>query len=159
MTSILIAILLSLGVSMSANADNAIVTRHDNVWIAEQPDLADLDAWAAAGARVVINSRTPQETAALPFDLAAAVEERGMRYVEMPIGGAYGADPAYTQALADLLADTDGPVVMHCRSGTRSAHLYSAHLMSQDPELSTPFDTIDWPGGSDMNMVRALTPE
>ncbi len=159
MKSTLIAILFSLGVAMSQDMQDSIVTRHDNVWIAEQPGLDDLDAWAAAGARVVVNSRTPEETAGLPFDLAAEVEARGMQYVEMPIGGAHGANPAHTTALASLLENADGPVVMHCRSGTRSAHLYSAHLMSQDPEMSEPFDAIEWPGGRDMNMARALTPE
>jgi uncharacterized protein (TIGR01244 family) len=137
---------------------HSIVTRHDNVWIASQPDEADLDAWAASGAKVVINSRTPQETADLPFDLRQAVESRGMRYVEMPIGGSSGADYRHTQALAELLEDVDGPVVMHCRSGTRSSHIYAAHLMSQDPALSSPFDTMSWPGGRDMSLVQSLTP-
>ncbi|GEM_PF-881664 len=156
--SLFIAFLSFLGVTMTLQDDAAIVARHDQIWLASQPDETDLDAWAAAGARTVINSRTPEETASLPFDLAAAVEARGMRYVEMPIGGAHGADPSLTSALTEILASQDGPVVMHCRSGTRSAHLYAAHLMSTDAAGEDPFDTMNWPGGRDANLVRALLP-
>lgn len=158
MTGWIAALLATLGMMSMQDNDASIVARDDRVWIAEQPSEADLDAWAAAGARAVVNSRTPQETASLPFDLRAAVEARGMTYVEMPIGGAYGADAAHTQALAALLDETDGPVVMHCRSGTRSAHLYSAYLVSRDPQLEDPFGSFDWNGGRDGRMVEALTP-
>ena len=159
MTSLLISIFSLFGLSMVQADDASIVTRHDNVWIASQPTEADLDAWAAEGALVVINSRTPQETAGLPFDYREAVESRGMQYVELPIGGTSGANPQHTNDLTTLLAETDGPVVMHCRSGTRSAHLYSAYLMSQNPELSEPFDVFNWSGRRDMSMVQALTPD
>ncbi len=156
--SIFLAFLSLIGVTMTLQDDSAIVARHDTVWLASQPSEADLDAWAAAGARMVINSRTPEETASLPFDLPAAVETRGMRYVEMPIGGAHGADPALTTQLAALLEESDGPVVMHCRSGTRSAHLYAAHLIATGDAGDDPFDTMNWPGGRDRGMVRALLP-
>ncbi len=92
---------------------------------------------------LVVNSRTPEETAALAFDIRAAVESRGMRYAELPIGGASGASPALTGELSGLLSASDGPVVLHCRSGTRSAHLYAAYLIDQDPTISTPFDTMN----------------
>jgi uncharacterized protein (TIGR01244 family) len=159
MTNLLVSILSLFGVAMSEPNSDSIVTRHGDVWLASQPSEADLDGWAAAGASLVINSRTPQETAGLPFNLRAAVESRGMRYVELPIGGASGADPALTPQLTQLLQSTDGPVVMHCRSGTRSAHLYAAHLMSLDPSDTAPFDTMGWTGGRDMGMVHALTPD
>jgi len=159
MTNLLVSFLSLFGVAMSQPSSDSIVTRHGDVWLASQPSEADLDAWAAAGATLVVNSRTPEETASLPFNLQSAVESRGMRYAEMPIGGAYGADPALTPQLAELLQSAEGPVVMHCRSGTRSAHLYAAHLMSLDPTLSTPFDTMNWTGGRDMGMVHALTPD
>ncbi len=155
---VFIAFLTLLGVTMTMQDDASIVARHDQVWFASQPDESDLDAWAQAGAGIVINSRTPEETAGLPFDLAAAVEARGMRYVEMPIGGAHGADPSLTTALTEILASQDGPVVRHCRSGTRSAHLYAAYLVSTDAAGEDPFTTMNWPGGRDTNLVRALLP-
>jgi len=158
MTSLFVSIFSLFGISLMQADDASIVTRHDNVWIASQPTEADLDDWAAQGALVVINSRTPQETAGLPFDYRHAVESRGMQYVEMPIGGTSGANPQHASDLASILDETDGPVVMHCRSGTRSAHLYSAYLISQDPDLTAPFDVFNWSGRRDMSMVEALTP-
>ncbi|WP_417496396.1 beta-lactamase hydrolase domain-containing protein [Maricaulis sp.] len=158
MTNFLVSFLSLFGVAMSEPNSDSIVSRHGDVWLASQPSEADLDAWAAAGVGLVVNSRTPEETASLPFDMRAAAESRGMRYAELPIGGASGASPALTGELARLLAASEGPVVLHCRSGTRSAHLYAAYLVTGDRALSTPFDTMNWPGGRDMGMVRALTP-
>ncbi len=163
MTQLLVSLLSLFGVTMTQPTANSpvsasIVSRHGDVWLASQPSEADLDAWAAAGATLVINSRTPQETASLPFAMREAVEQRGMRYAELPIGGASGADPALTPQLAELLQSAEGSVVMHCRSGTRSAHLYAALLMSLDPTEVAPFDTMGWSGGRDMTMVGALTP-
>ena len=80
-----------------------------------------------------------------------------MRYETLPMGGSAGIDPDHVERLDILLRNNpDGTVVMHCRSGTRSAHLYAAWLMSRDADLTQPFDTIGWPGGRDMNMVRAF---
>jgi uncharacterized protein (TIGR01244 family) len=158
MKSFILSIFAFFGVSMSQAEPHSIVTRHENVWIASQPSEADLDGWAEAGAKMVINSRSNQETQSLPFNLKDAVESRGMQYIEMPIGGPHGADPALTTSLIEILANAEGPVVMHCRSGTRSSHLYAAYLMHQDDNENSPFDTMNWPGGRDMNMVRALTP-
>ena len=158
MTHLLVSFLSLFGVAMSEPNSDSIVSRHGDVWLASQPSEADLDAWAAAGVGLVVNSRTPEETASLPFDMRAAAESRGMRYAELPIGGASGASPALTGELARLLEASEGPVVLHCRSGTRSAHLYAAYLVTGDRALSTPFDTMNWPGGRDMGMVRALTP-
>jgi len=159
MITFLTTLLASLGLTMSQADTPATVVQHERVILAAQPALEDLDAWAAARVQAIVNSRTPEETAGLGFNMREAVESRGMRYVELPIGGRYGADPDHTVALGELLAELDGEIVMHCRSGTRSAHLYSAHLMSQDPSIDNPFDTIGWPGGRDNGMVRALTPD
>jgi uncharacterized protein (TIGR01244 family) len=159
MTQFLAALLTLLGGMTMQDETASIVTRHGDVWIASQPSEGDLDAWASQGAQMVINSRTPEETADLPFDLKAAVEARGMRYVEMPVGGRHGATPAHVLELDSLLATLDGPVVMHCRSGTRSAHIYAAHLQRSEPDIENGFDAMGWTGGRDRNLVDALTPQ
>ena len=137
--------------------DDIIICRHDSVAFAPQPTEADLDAWAEQGVKLVINSRTPGELAGLPFDMPSAVESRGMSYLSLPLGGTYPATPALTVALGKALDETDGPVVMHCKSGMRSAHLYAAHLKSRDRSLAEPLDIIGWPGGRDAQVVAALT--
>jgi uncharacterized protein (TIGR01244 family) len=144
---------------ISSKLRDPVVCRHGRIALASQPTEADLDTWAADGTGLVVNSRTPEETAGLPFDLAGAVAERGMQYAELPIGGPYGASPELTVRLGALLeADPDRGVVLHCRSGTRSAHLYAAWLMASGEAPDAPFDTMGWPGSRDMAMVQALLP-
>ena len=158
MTSIFASLLSLFGLAMTQPDAATIVTTHENVSIAAQPSEADLDAWAAQGTTLVVNTRSEQETAGLSFNMRSAVESRGMRYVEMPIGGPHGADPQLTIDLTALLADNDGPVVMHCRSGMRAAHLYGAHLMSTDSSVSDPLATMGWTGPASAEMLQALTP-
>ncbi|MHA6287285.1 protein tyrosine phosphatase family protein [Maricaulis sp. CAU 1757] len=141
---------------MTSTPDDLIVCRHDRVGFAPQPEPAHLDQWAADGVELVINSRTPEETAGLPFDLRQAVTERGMRYIELPLGGVHAPSPAVTDALETALANTTGKIVMHCRSGTRSAHIYAAHLKRCSDSAEDPFDTMNWPGGRDPGLVQAL---
>lgn len=144
---------------MTSRPSDPVVCRHGRIALASQPDEADLDRWAADGVGLVVNSRTPDETADLPFDMARAVAERGMQYVELPIGGPCGASPDMTVRLGTLLqADPDRSVVLHCRSGTRSAHLYAAWLIASGETPVDPFEAMDWPGRGDMAMVQALLP-
>lgn len=143
---------------MSLFQSDPVVCRHGRIALASQPREADLDRWAAEGVGLVVNSRTPEETAGLSFDLAEAVTARGMAYAELPIGGHWGASPELTRQLDTLLqSDPECGVVLHCRSGTRSAHLYAAWLIASGGS-ETPFETMGWPGGREMALVQALTP-
>ena len=138
-------------------SDGNIITKHDKVWLAPQPGEDDIRAWAEAGAKTVICSRSADELAALPFDLPAEVEKNGMAWIHMPIGGSHGADPELKNQLGGVLDAADGPVVMHCASGTRSAHLYAACLNCRGAVEGDPFDAMQWPGGRDPNLLHALT--
>jgi uncharacterized protein (TIGR01244 family) len=158
MPTIITSLFSALGLVMTQPNDASIVSTHNNISIAAQPSEADLDAWATSGTIIVINTRAEQETAGLSFDMRDAVESRGMRYVEMPIGGPHGADPQHTIDLTRLLADNEGPVVMHCRSGMRAAHLYGAHLIHTDASAEDPLDTMNWIGPRSHDMLRSLTP-
>lgn len=144
---------------MSSPSNDPVVCRHGNIALASQPREADLDNWAEDGVALVVNSRTPEETAALPFNLADTVASRGMQYVELPIGGPWGASPELTVRLGALLAaHPDSGIVLHCRSGTRSAHLYAAWLIQEGEAPETVFETMGWPGSRDMALVQALLP-
>jgi len=142
------------GGSMSSS----LVISDGPVWFAGQPSAEEIASWGEEGVKLIVNSRTPEETAKIGFDEAAACAEAGIRYEELPIGGPYGANPEHTLRLATLIEETDGTIVMHCRSGTRSAHLYAAYLLHKDPSIEDPFAEFGWPLGKDMNMVRALLP-
>ncbi len=128
--ALLCCTLLSAVAAKAQSAPGQIVAQPENqIWIAAQPDQADLDAWAAAGVAVVINSRSDKETEALPFDFPAAVRERGMNYVALPIGRAHGWQSDTAGQLTDVLFQSDGIVVLQCRTGNRSLHAYAAHLV------------------------------
>lgn len=137
-----------------------IVTRHANIALARQPMPADLTAWAEAGVVHVVNNRTHPELDQLGFDMAASVAEAGMGYDHLPLGGPSGVNPEHTVRLGEVIAAAgDRPVVIHCLSGTRSAHLYAAHLIHTRPDAENPLEGLEWPGGLDMNLVNALLPK
>ena len=102
-----------------------------------QPDLRTLDEIRAAGYGVVVDLRLPDEDRGLA-DEQGAVEERGMSYVSLPIDG--GADVTYENAsrLNEILAQSEGPVFVHCGSGNRAGALLAlrAKLNGADNETA-----------------------
>lgn len=133
---------------------HAIVARDGALFIAAQPTEDDLDAWKAQGVTTVVNLRSQAETAELSFDSAAEMAERGFAYSEIPMGGADGVSPDIVDQLAAILENAEGPVVLHCRTGSRAAHAYAAYLQSRGEADIADFG---WPGGLDASTVDALT--
>jgi len=102
------------------------------VQIAGRLDRADIDALAKAGVRTIINNRPDGED---PGQLPAAearriAEAQGVVYHHIPITAAtlLRAD---VDAFAAVLRHAPGPIVAHCRSGTRSALLWALTRMRQ----------------------------
>lgn len=98
----------------------------DGVWVAPQLRAEDFAAAAALGIRTVINNRPDGEA---PDQLPSAEAERaaresGLAYVHLPVvSGAIF--PEHVRRLEELLASTEGPWLLYCRSGTRSCHLWA----------------------------------
>jgi sulfide:quinone oxidoreductase len=95
-------------------------------------DRADIDALAGAGVRAIINNRPDSED---PGQLPAAearriAEAHGIAYHHIPITAAT-LSRADVDAFAAALRDAPGPVVAHCRSGTRSALLWALTRMRE----------------------------
>src|SRR5690606_13987940 len=89
---------------------------------AGQPAASDWAAIKARGVRTVVNLRTPGELK--DRDEAAEVRAAGLRYVEIPVGGAEGINPANARALHAALAPAHGGgVLVHCASGNRAGAL------------------------------------
>ena len=90
---------------------------------AGQPSAAGLRALAEEGYTTVIDLRSAQEDRG--FDEAATVEGLGMNYISLPVAG--GAEVSYENAaeLDRILAEVDGPVLLHCASGNRVGALLS----------------------------------
>lgn len=79
-----------------------------------QDDIAKLEA---AGIRHVIDLAQDNETP--DFDEAAAVQAAGIGYDNLPIAGPDALTRANVEAFDRLLADAQGPVLVHCASSNR----------------------------------------
>lgn len=82
-----------------------------------QPSAEALSAIAEQGFTAVIDLRSAEEDRG--FDEAATVEGLGMTYVSLPVSGASGVSYENASALDRILADFDGPVLVHCASSNR----------------------------------------
>lgn len=95
-------------------------------------DRADIDALAQAGVKTIINNRPDGED---PGQLPAAearrvAEAHGIAYHHIPVTAA-SLSRVDVDAFAAALRDAPGPVVAHCRSGTRSTLLWALTRMRQ----------------------------
>jgi uncharacterized protein (TIGR01244 family) len=86
----------------------------------------NIEALAAAGTKVIINNRPDSED---PGQLDAEEARRlcaghGIAYHHIPFVGAT-LTAAHVDAMAAALKAANGPVVAHCRSGTRSTMVWA----------------------------------
>jgi len=93
-------------------------------------DPADIEALADAGVKTIINNRPDDED---PGQLPAAearklAEVRGIAYHHIPFTGAT-LTKGDVDAFAAALKSAQGPVVAHCRSGTRSTLVWALTRM------------------------------
>jgi uncharacterized protein (TIGR01244 family) len=99
----------------------------DDVYVAPQLSADDMAEVARAGFRSVINNRPDfeggpdQPTDAL---VAAAAEAAGLVYRYLPVAGGHQT-PDEVVAFAALMVELPRPVLAFCRSGARSARLYT----------------------------------
>lgn len=88
-----------------------------------QPDSEVLSMAKAAGFKTVVDLRGESEDRGM--DEAAEVAALGMQYVTLPIAGADDINFDNAAALDKILADAEGPVLVHCASGNRVGALYA----------------------------------
>jgi uncharacterized protein (TIGR01244 family) len=95
-----------------------------------QPSKEEIEAFAKAGGKVVINARTVGEMDKLNYDEKAFVESLGMQYIHIPTsGGNFGY--ALRDQLANAIDQTDGDILFHCKSGSRAATIYALYMMDE----------------------------
>jgi len=90
----------------------------------------DIEALARAGVRTIVNNRPDNED---PGQLPAAeakriAEARGVAYHHIPFTAAT-LTRAEVDAFEQVLAGAEQPIVVHCRSGTRSTLLWALARM------------------------------
>ena len=101
------------------------------VWAAPQIAIEDLAAIAAMGVRCVVNNRPDGEEPGQPLsaEMEQAVRAAGLDYVHAPVAGMPGPDAV--RAVAGVL-EADEPVLMYCRSGTRSTVAWALAMRALD---------------------------
>ena len=103
-------------------------------------DRADLDALAQKGVRTIVNNRPdgedPGQTPAA--EARQVAEGHGIAYHHIPVTAAT-LTRADVDAFAAVLASAEQPIVIHCRSGTRSTLLWALVRMREGAD---PFALI-----------------
>jgi uncharacterized protein (TIGR01244 family) len=94
--------------------------------VATQPDLADLETFAKQGYVALINNRPDGEEPTQPDSSVeqAAAQAAGLDYRHIPVTGA-DLTIDDVRAFQAALAAAAGPVLAHCKSGTRTLTLYA----------------------------------
>lgn len=123
------------------------------LWVMSQPEPEDFTGLRDRGFTAVINNRPDGEAPDQPGSAAeaAAAEAAGLHYAHIPVK----ADGMTQQDAARFKAEMDaapGPVVAHCRTGTRSfllwlmtdevAHLSDAEVFARADKIGIPRDTV-----------------
>lgn len=98
----------------------------EKLFVAPQPSLAVFADLAAAGFKGVISNRPAHEQPDQPSPAAErqAAEAAGMAFHFIPVTAGTITE-ADVRAFQKALASIDGPVFAHCRSGIRSANLFT----------------------------------
>lgn len=97
----------------------------DQVAVAGQIDPADLPALADAEITMVISNRPDGEEPGQPTaaEIEAAAEAAGVAFRHIPVAG--GITPDGANAMVAALDEAPGRVLAFCKSGTRSAYMWS----------------------------------
>lgn len=137
LTALFLAGLLWVAVAVVQAQETGIPNRAeplDRITTGGQPSAEALAAIAEQGFTAVIDLRSAAEDRG--FDEASTVEGLGMSYISLPVSGAGGVSYENANALDRILADIDGPVLLHCSSSNRVGALLAlrAKLKGADEE-------------------------
>lgn len=97
----------------------------EDISVAPQISVADVEEAAAQGFKTIINNRPDGEAPDQPpgHEIEAAAKAAGLAYFHIPVRG--GPTPEQVETTAQVLAQADKPVLAFCRSGTRSIVTWS----------------------------------
>ena len=98
---------------------------NDRLSVSKQPDLDDFNSFNEAGFTTLINNRPDGEDHDQPGTAAeqSAAKDAGLNYAHIPVTGA-SITEADIRQFQNVLRESDGPVLAHCKGGTRSLTLF-----------------------------------
>jgi sulfide:quinone oxidoreductase len=100
-------------------------------------DRADIEGLAKSGVRTIVNNRPDgEDPGQLPADEARRLAEaHGIAYHHIPVTAA-SLTSGDVDAMAAVLAEAGRPIVLHCRSGTRSTLLWALACLREGADPS-----------------------
>jgi uncharacterized protein (TIGR01244 family) len=103
----------------------------DDMFIGGQPTQRALHELHDKGVTTVVNLRTPEEMARIPFDEGALIKSLGMTYVYLPVRGnaEFPYSPEVLKSFANAISSSKGKVLLHCTVAWRASHLWAAYLI------------------------------
>ena len=104
-------------VDLTTVVRDGVVEPIDGISAAGQPDAAAFEVFADQGYTTVIDLRTEPEDRGM--DEAAVINDLGMEYVVFEIDKPEEINFDNARALDKLIADAEGPVLIHCTSSNR----------------------------------------
>lgn len=124
----------------------------DKLSVSPQIQLSDLEAIKEAGFRSIICNRPDAEGSDQPGhqEISAAAAEQGLAFHFLPVTAGVVTDET-AEAFGKLLNELPGPVLAFCRTGTRSATLWSLSQAKSIP--LTEILAATKAAGHDMNGV------
>ncbi|MFI4898349.1 MAG: M20/M25/M40 family metallo-hydrolase [Phycisphaerales bacterium JB059] len=106
--------------------------RSGRIYISAQPSPEALREFADMGGTTVVNLRSASEMETyVGFHEDRLAHQLGLDYVHVPIG-ASTMTRADVDRVSDAIGATQGPVLMHCASGTRASGMLAAHLANRE---------------------------
>jgi uncharacterized protein (TIGR01244 family) len=128
----------SLKVDLGAVVESGAVSPVNGITSAGQPNAEAFKVFAESGYAAVIDIRTEGEDRGL--DEPAVVESLGMKYIQLPVGG---ADITIEKAreLDQLLSQYDEPVLVHCGSANRVGALLALSVFDKTGDAELALET------------------
>lgn len=109
--------------------DLLIYRLSDRIWLAGQPQPDQMDILRQVGVRTLINMRTNAELSQTEAENAA---KANLDYLFLPLP-AYELEPQhmaeFEQIMADIEAQHDGIICIHCRTASRVALIWMLRRM------------------------------
>lgn len=106
----------------------------DTTSVSPQITVEDIATLKELGFGAIICNRPDDEVPGQPSfaEIEQAAVRHGIQAVNLPFTGA-GLTPSMVAEFSNLLGDLPGPVLAYCRSGTRSATIWSLAMAGVKP--------------------------